>query len=106
MIKRIDNLDEFLGRSRDKEILLFKHSNACPISAQARTELESFAGNESRAEVYMLTVQERRDLSAEIAEKLGVRHETPQLLFVRDGKVGHALNHFEITKRRIEKTLG
>lgn len=105
MIESIGNVNDILTRSQDKLILVYKHSSACPICSHAKAQLEAYLKNRNEVEVLMVTVQERRDISNEIAEKLGVKHETPQLLFVKNGIVEQSLNHYSITKERIEKVL-
>lgn len=74
---------------------LFKHSTACPISAQAAEEVKAMR---EELPVYWVNVREQRDLSTWIAETYGVRHESPQLILLRDGKPAKVWNHFEIRR--------
>ena len=48
---------------------------------------------------------DERGVSGELAEKLGVRHETPQVLLIKDGRAVQAWNHRSIRKKEIEKAV-
>jgi len=78
--------------------LLFKHSTRCPISAGALEEMEAFGGD-----VVYLDLIAHRDVSNEIARRLGVQHESPQLILVKEGRAAAVLNHDEITREAVER---
>lgn len=95
-LKTLDDFDAMLATSQDGPVALLKHSIACPISARGQGE---FVGLEDEGDprMYAVVVQYARDLSAAIAERLGVRHETPQALIIRDGQVVFHQNHYAIS---------
>jgi bacillithiol system protein YtxJ len=93
-------LEELFARSHETPVLLFKHSNACPISARAYREME-----EVKTPVSILVVQKSRDLSREVEERTGLRHETPQALVLRKGQVVWSASHFDITADVIEQAV-
>jgi len=105
MYRRIDNLDEVLAASRGKKIVIFKHSNTCGTSREAKGEVDSFVESHPGVDTYMVVIQEQRSVSNQIAEKLGIPHESPQLLVVEDGKVAAHWSHWEIKKEEMEKVL-
>jgi bacillithiol system protein YtxJ len=47
--------------------------------------------------LYAIVVQYARDLSNHIAEALGVRHETPQVLLIKDGEAIYHASHYDIS---------
>ena len=53
----------------------------------------------------MVTVQTHRDVSNAVATRLGVRHETPQALLVRDGQVIWTASHFRVTAQAVAAAL-
>jgi monothiol bacilliredoxin len=53
----------------------------------------------------MVTVQTHRALSNAIAQKLGVRHETPQALLVRNGRVVWSASHFRVTAAAVDDAI-
>ena len=77
--------------SKQKPVIVFKHSNACSISSRAYREMEKV-----EADVNILVVQSARDVSRELANLTGVRHETPQVIVLRDGKAVWNASHFDV----------
>lgn len=77
-----------LARSESELVFLFKHSTRCPISSQARSEVEAYIDGAGTAglPVYLNYVVESRPVSNEIERHLGVHHESPQLFLLRAGK--------------------
>ena len=93
-------LDALLARSHESPVLLFKHSNTCPISARAYREMR-----EVKAPVSIVVVQKSRDVSREVESRTGVQHETPQALVLRNGQAVWSASHFEITADAVERAL-
>ena len=94
----LDELDRLIAASEQRPLLLFKHSFTCGVSAEALDELVAHL-NDQPADVHyaMVTVQTHREVSNAVARKLGVRHETPQALLIRDGRVVWSASHFRVT---------
>jgi bacillithiol system protein YtxJ len=95
-----DALEELFARSNETPVLLFKHSNACPISARAYRQME-----EIKTPVSIVVVQKSRDVSREVEERTGIRHETPQALILRNGQVVWSASHFDITADVVEQAV-
>jgi bacillithiol system protein YtxJ len=105
-IHGLDELDRALGESRHRPLVLFKHSYSCGVSAEALDELLAhLAVKRGDARYALVTVQTHRDVSNAIAARLGVRHETPQALLVRDGRVVWSASHFRVNADALEKAL-
>jgi bacillithiol system protein YtxJ len=111
-VQRIEELDHLLTESGTRPILLFKHSYSCGISAEALDELvghlDAAGGTPKQPDgpLYaMVTVQTHREVSNAVASKLGVRHETPQALLVRDGQVVWAASHFRVTAEAVSAAI-
>lgn len=91
------HLDELLELSRVHPLLLFKHSDTCGTSFEALDALVAhMAGPQVSVRYAMVTVQDQREVSDAVAARLGVRHETPQAILVRDGQVVWTASHFRI----------
>jgi bacillithiol system protein YtxJ len=60
---------------------------------------------EVKSPVSILVVQERRDLSREVAARTGVPHESPQALVLRNGEAVWSASHFEVTADAVEQAL-
>lgn len=91
-----EDVDAVLAESRTAPILLFKHSETCGISAQAWDELSEARGS-LPVPLYVISVQAGRAASSAVAERLGVRHESPQLLLISNGRARWTASHFRIT---------
>lgn len=75
-------------------VVLYKHSTQCGICDTAIEEVQAFeAKHPAAATVYYLDLLAHRDVSNAIAQKLGIRHESPQAIVLRDGKPVAVLNH-------------
>jgi bacillithiol system protein YtxJ len=84
--------EELADRSKQRPIVIFKHSLTCPISAAAYDQMTRFDGD-----VALIEVQRARQLSNEIEKRLGVAHESPQVLILSKGQVVWNASHFKIT---------
>src|SRR6185503_13550044 len=101
---RIDDratLDGLISDSKQNTILVFKHSNTCGVSARAYRELEKLEGGQ----VNLLEVQAVPELSREVESLTGVRHETPQVILLRDGKAIWNASHFDVNAASVSKAL-
>src|SRR3954453_4756634 len=103
----VASLDDAIAESRDRPVLLFKHSRYCGVSCEALDELQSHIDTrEGGSVVYkMITVQTHRPVSDAAAQRLGIRHETPQAILLRDGKVIWNASHFRITAAQLDQAL-
>jgi bacillithiol system protein YtxJ len=105
-LQRIDQLDGLLAESADRPVLLFKHSYSCGTSAEALDELLAHLSETTQGARYaMVTVQTHRDISNAVAQRLGVRHETPQALLVRGGRVVWSASHFRVTADAVARAI-
>ena len=85
------SLEDLTNRSKERPVVIFKHSLTCPISAAAYEQMAEFEG-----EVVLVEVQKARELSEEIENRLGVAHESPQVIILRNGEVVWNASHFKI----------
>ena len=76
-------LDAAIAKSHEQPVVLFKHSATCPFSAKAQVEV---ANSKHDVEIFGIVVQYAPELKAEIAEKTGVEHMSPQAIVLKNGK--------------------
>ena len=106
-ITDLSALDAAIAESNDRPVLLFKHSRYCGVSAEALDELQSHIDGAPQQVAYrMITVQTHRSVSDAVAKRLGLRHETPQAILLRDGKIVWNASHFRITATQLDQALG
>lgn len=106
MIK-INDLEEyksFKEKAKKGFVILLKHSDTCPISAAAYKEFSEFL-EENNVDAYYLVVQESRDVSKKVEEDFEVKHESPQILFLKDNKVMWTDSHYGVNKKSLENQL-
>src|SRR3954464_9649771 len=103
----VQSLDAAIAESLDRPVLLFKHSRYCGVSCEALDELQSHidARTTGDAAYKMITVQTHRPVSDAVAQRLGLRHETPQAILLRGGKVVWNASHFRITATQLDQIL-
>lgn len=100
---KIDNretLDKLITDSNHQPVVIFKHSNACGISSAAYREMEKL-----ESPVNLLEVQTAREVSRELADLTGIRHETPQVIILKDGKAVWNASHFDVKAGAVLKAV-
>lgn len=94
--------------SDSKALLIFKHSTRCPISAAAYRQVEDYLKGRPNEQVNyaLIDVIANRPVSNEAAETLGVKHESPQVILVQQGKPVWHTSHSQITAEALAGKLG
>jgi bacillithiol system protein YtxJ len=102
-ITTMQDLD--LSLQQKNTVLLLKNSTTCPISHEAFNEFEKLANDLEGETLYYLNVQEARQLSNEIAERFSIKHESPQVLLIKDGVVLWDASHWKITYKTLKELM-
>ena len=106
VLSTLDGLEAALSASSGRPLLLLKHSLTCGTSAHAHQEVEDFLAEPGLpADACVVHVQTGRAISGAIAERFGIRHESPQLLLISHGQVVWHASHRRITRREIAAAL-
>ncbi|MCW5961552.1 MAG: bacillithiol system redox-active protein YtxJ [Pyrinomonadaceae bacterium] len=93
-------LESLFKLSHEKPVVLFKHSDTCSISASV------FQGvSNAEAEINMVVVQRARNISNLIADRTGIRHQSPQAIVIVHSKPVYSASHFDISSEDIENAL-
>jgi len=95
-----DLLDELFLRSHDSPVILFKHSLTCPISAAANREMQKLPH-----EVSLVVMQDSRDVSLEVEKRTAIRHESPQVIILRNGVAVWNASHWKIKADAVERAV-
>ena len=83
-LERMEQLDEIVEISNAVPVLIFKHSTTCGISRMALRGFEkNYNYDKKQLEPYFLDLKQYREISHAIAEKFDVRHESPQVLLIK-----------------------
>lgn len=103
----IEEWHDFLSISEEKVCVLIKHSTACPISYNGFKEFDSFCRkNRKKPAVYgLVKVIQSREVSNAIEAELGLKHESPQVIFIYKRETRASRTHWSITLEWMEETL-
>lgn len=88
-------LNIILEKSFDKPQVIFKHSTRCSVSKMVKNRLEK-EDPPANADFYYLDLIQFRNISNAIAEQFRVRHESPQIIIVKNGKEVYNEDHSSI----------
>jgi bacillithiol system protein YtxJ len=97
-ITSLKELEAIFRESAARPVLLLKHSTRCGTSAAVFRDVHDFAARRDPAsETYgFLELPRDRELADEVAARTGVRHESPQVLVLRDGRAAWHASHWRI----------
>jgi bacillithiol system protein YtxJ len=102
-LESLEALDALLDAPERQ--VFFKHSTRCPVSAWAEQRVSDFVRHHG-AVIHLIDVLRSRPLSLRLAERLRVRHESPQLLIAQGGRcIAHA-SHDAIDEAFLVQQLG
>ncbi len=106
-LEDVDTVAQLKEDSRERPVIIFKHSTRCSISSMALSRLER-AWNEQEmkgTDVFFLDLIRYRDVSRTIAESFQVAHQSPQLLLIRNGQCVYDTSHMGISYRALKDEL-
>lgn len=101
-----DDLQKVWDVSTEKPVLLFKQSTTCPVSAAAFDQFKQFI--EASADdiaFYFVKVRETREVSNQIEEETKIKHESPQIFFIKNKEVLWNTSHLRIKVSSIEEAV-
>ncbi|HOV33072.1 MAG TPA: bacillithiol system redox-active protein YtxJ [Candidatus Hydrogenedens sp.] len=106
-LTQIEEFDNIVKDKKETPLIIFKHSTRCPISWNAKKELDSFLENhpEYKNCSYSINVIDSRPLSNYITETLKVEHQSPQIIIIKKSSVLSHFSHFTITEQKLLETL-
>jgi bacillithiol system protein YtxJ len=94
-------LNDIVANSKTVPQVIFKHSTRCSISSMAKNRLDRKEAP-SGINFYLLDLIRYRNISNRIAKDFEVRHESPQVLVIENGKCVYNESHSGISFDEIE----
>ena len=85
-------ITELKELSKEKPLIIFKHSTRCAVSSMAKSRLERSTTPDG-IDFYYLDLIQHRALSKKIAEVFDVFHESPQILLIKNGSCVYDESH-------------
>ena len=102
----IEQLNEIIQESKTTPVIIYKHSTRCGISTMAENNLEQgWDQLKPHAKFYYLDLIRYRDISTAIAETFNVRHQSPQILIIKNGRSVYDVSHYDIKVEAILENI-
>ena len=98
-------LEQLLKRSHHEPVLLFKHSTQCSRSAGVIEDFEAFEQDNPAVPCGLILVIEDRNVSDEVENRFGIRHESPQAILIVNEKATWHASHWKVTQDSIEAAM-
>lgn len=105
-LEREEQLEEISEISKNTPVLIFKHSTTCGISRMSLKQFEKeYDVEKKNMEPYFLDLKKYRSISDAVASRFDVRHESPQVLVIKDGKAVYNESHGSITAEAVKEQV-
>ena len=98
-----NQLESIIEDSYSSPQIIFKHSTTCPISGMAKRRLEGEWSLDINP--YYLDLLSYRSISNDIADRLDVIHQSPQIIAVHNGKAIYNESHLDISASGLRQGL-
>lgn len=105
--KELDNsaqLEQIIEESYKQPVAIYKHSTRCSVSFMAKRTIEH-SWTLEQTDIWLLDLIKYRSISNNIASTFAVRHESPQLLLIKEGKVVYHASHSAISVHNMAEHL-
>lgn len=100
-IESENDIEVISKHSQIKPQVIFKHSTTCSISLMAKQRLDKHTIED--IDFWYLDLLKLRSISNLIAEKFSVKHESPQVLVIKNGECVFDESHGAIYFEEIEE---
>jgi bacillithiol system protein YtxJ len=98
--------DRALQDSGTKTVVVYKHSPICDLSEHALEEMQEFLRiSNPEQDVRIVDVLAARPASQRLESATGIRHESPQVLVLKNGAVTWSASHRRITASAVTAAL-
>jgi monothiol bacilliredoxin len=103
-LPQLQQIDEL---SFSEPVLVYKHSTRCGICTAVKNELDEKLQKESdeKFKIFFLDLLRHRDISTAIEKKYDVKHQSPQVLIIRDGKCIYSATHYDINYQSLKRIV-
>lgn len=101
----LKDLEAMIQESFEHPVIVFKHSTRCSISRMALRQFETDWNLDGKITPYFLDLLEYRPISNAIAERLGVVHQSPQVIVIKEGQAVYDASHEGISVATLDKLV-
>lgn len=98
-ITTVEEWETILEASVEKDQVILKHSTTCPVSFNALDEYNDYLAKSpnKNIEYTLVKVRESRPVSNKIEADLNVKHESPQIIYIKNKARYWSATHWAIT---------
>jgi bacillithiol system protein YtxJ len=101
-----EQLNEIIRESDALPVIIYKHSTRCGLSSITKNTLDKgWDDLQPRAKLYFLDLIRYREISTLVAERFRVRHQSPQILIIKNGRSVFDASHHNINVETILENL-
>jgi bacillithiol system protein YtxJ len=105
-LSEVEQLNELITESSSIPIVIYKHSSRCGLSFMTENKLEEgWEMLQPKVRLYFLDLIRYREISTAVAERFNVRHQSPQILIIKNGNCVYNTSHHEINVNTILNNL-
>jgi len=104
-VRRLEREEDLEAVLTAELALIYKHSPRCAQSLYARGQVIRVAELEGRVPLYIVDVVGNRDVSNAVARRVGVPHESPQVILLRCGETVWHASHGRVRTRAIAAAI-
>jgi bacillithiol system protein YtxJ len=105
-LESVDQLDNVIKNSTLKPKVIFKHSTRCGISRMVLRQFENgFEKNDDEVTFYFLDLLNYKEVSAAVASKLNVVHQSPQVIILYNNEILHTESHQGIDIKKVQQIV-
>jgi bacillithiol system protein YtxJ len=101
-LTNLDQLNDIIDLSKEKLVLIFKHSTRCSVSRMVLKQFENEFNLQDKITPYFLDLLEHRDISNEIASRFNVEHQSPQIIVIKNGISVYSTSHESIDAEKLK----
>lgn len=106
-ITTIEEWNDILNQSSEKDQIILKHSTTCPVSTNALDEYNAYLKENPNQDIdyTMVKVRESRPVSNKIEADLDVKHESPQIIYIKNKQRYWSATHWSVTKAHMKAVI-
>jgi len=106
-ITTLEEWEEILEKSAEKDQVILKHSTTCPVSFNALDEYNDYLADKPNEHIdyTLVKVRESRPVSNKIEADLNLKHESPQIICIKNKETYWSATHWAVTKAHMTAVL-
>lgn len=101
-IQTLSEWENLKEQSKQAPVVLYIHSLSCPVSMAINHRLN---GSSLKDTAYLIPVQTSPEVSEAIEVDLNIKHESPQVIIMKNSQAVYNADHWDINDTKVIKAL-